>query len=56
VQGYIDENGLFCLKCPYCGKVVKSKWVRQAIFNFETHVTYCKKRPKYAEAEEAKEQ
>jgi len=51
VEGYIDKDGLYCIKCPYCNKIIRSQYVKQAIFNFETHILYCKKKPKVSENE-----
>lgn len=56
MRGWVNENKEYCFECPYCGKVVCSKYLRQASFNIITHMAYCRKRPKTrAELEAIKE-
>jgi hypothetical protein len=45
VESGVAENGAYYFKCPYCGKLIKSLYLSQAIYNFSIHVYYCKKRP-----------
>jgi len=49
MRGWITENKEFCFECPYCGKVICSPYIKQAMFNIEMHVKYCKKRKKLEE-------
>jgi hypothetical protein len=46
MKGWINDKGEYCLECPWCGKIICSKYIKQALFNMETHIQHCKKRAK----------
>jgi len=52
MKGWVTKIGEYCFECPYCGKVICSPFLKQAAFNIEMHIKYCKKR-KSKEVEES---
>jgi len=44
MKGYVNEDGLFCMECPYCKKVICGLTVKQVSYNMKIHILYCKKR------------
>ena len=44
MKGWINEDGLYCLECPFCKKVICGINSRQTNHNMEIHLKFCKVR------------
>ena len=41
---WVDENGLYCIECPYCKKVMCCLNKRIARYDLNIHLKFCRGR------------
>jgi len=44
IREWVDENGLHCIECPFCGKVMCCLNRRVAVYDFKVHLKFCRGR------------
>jgi len=54
MKGWVNEDGLYCIECPFCHKVICGVNQRQTNYNAEIHIKFCKKRKKMIKQDEGK--
>ena len=37
------------VKCPYCGKLLESEYIKQLNWNYKVHINNCKENPRRKE-------
>ena len=44
IREWVDENGLYCIECPFCKKVMCCLNKRIARYDFKVHLKFCRGR------------